>query len=71
MAEFVLLKASNGLYYFRLRANNGQALLASEGYSTKAACLNGVNAVKSIGKAADRYERKTSTNGKYYFENIF
>lgn len=67
MAEFTIQKASNGLYYFRLRANNGQALLASEGYSSKAACLNGVNAVKSIGKADERYERKTSTNGKYYF----
>ena len=67
MAEFTIQKASNDLYYFRLRANNGQVLLASEGYSSKAGCLNGVNAVRSIGKVDDRYERKTSTNGKYYF----
>lgn len=67
MAEFTLFKASNSLYYFRLRANNGQVLLASEGYSSKAGCLNGVNTVKSIGRADDRYERKTSANGKYYF----
>lgn len=67
MAEFTLQKASNGLYYFKLRANNGQALLASEGYSSKAGCLNGVNAVKLNGTADNRYEKKTSSNGKYYF----
>jgi|GEM_PF-337133 len=67
MAEFTIQKFANGLYYFRLRENNGQLLVASEGYSSKAACLNGVNAVKSNGTADNRYERKTSANGKYYF----
>ncbi len=67
MAVFTLQKASNDLYYFRLRANNGQVLLTSEGYASKAGCLNGVDAVKANGSAETRYERKTSSNGKYYF----
>ena len=67
MAEFRLQKASNGMYYFSLRTNNGQVLLASEGYSSKAGCLNGINVVKSNGTAINRYERKTSANGQYYF----
>lgn len=67
MAEFTIQKGSNGLYYFSLRTNSGQVILASEGYSSKAACLNGVKAVKSNGIANKMYERRTSANGNYYF----
>jgi uncharacterized protein YegP (UPF0339 family) len=67
MGVFTLQKASNDLYYFSLRANNGQVLLTSEGYASKVGCLNGVDAVKANGSTETRYERKTSSNGKYYF----
>ncbi len=67
MAEFVVSKNTNGLYYFRLRANNGQLLLSSEGYVSKVGCLNGVESVKSNGRDQNRYDKRTSSNGKYYF----
>ncbi len=35
-----------GEYRFRLKATNGQKIAASEGYKTKASCLNGVESVK-------------------------
>lgn len=35
-----------GEFRFRLRARNGENILASEGYKTKAGCLNGVESVK-------------------------
>ncbi len=35
-----------GEYRFRLRAPNGQTVAASESYTTKAACLNGVRSVQ-------------------------
>ncbi len=35
-----------GEYRFRLKAPNGQNIAASEGYKTKASCLNGVESVK-------------------------
>ena len=41
--------------------------MASEGYKTKAACENGIASVKTNASDDQRYDRKTSTNGKAYF----
>ena len=67
MAEFVVSKNTNDLYYFRLRANNGQLLLSSEGYVSKVGCLNGVESVKSNGRDQNRYDKRTTSNVNYYF----
>lgn len=67
MGKFVINTRKNGEFQFNLKADNGQGILASEGYSTKPACLNGVESVKTNSVNDGRYERKTSTNGKYYF----
>jgi uncharacterized protein len=67
MVKFTIYTASSNLYYFRLTTNNGQVLLTSEGYHSKAGCSNGVETVRIIGKAEKNYERKTASNGMYYF----
>lgn len=67
MGKFVIKTASNGQYYFSLKADNGQAILASEMYTTKAACNNGIDSVKVNATKDERYEKKSSANGKYYF----
>ena len=67
MGKFVIKAASNGQYYFNLKADNGQAILSSEQYTTKAACNNGIESVKINAKNEDRFDRKTSANGKHYF----
>lgn len=67
MGKFVIKTGTNGQYYFSLKADNGQKILASEGYTTKAACNNGIDSVKSNAKDDSKYDKKTSTNGKYYF----
>jgi uncharacterized protein len=67
MAKFTIYRTSNGLYTFSLKANNGQVLLSSEGYSIKLGCLNGIEMVRHNGRANNRYERKISLKGKYYF----
>ena len=46
MGKFVIKLRKNGEYQFDLKATNGQVILSSEGYTTKAACLKGVAAVK-------------------------
>jgi uncharacterized protein YegP (UPF0339 family) len=44
--KFELYKDAGGRYRFRLRATNGEKILASQGYSSKANCLKGIHSVK-------------------------
>jgi len=67
MGKFVITKRSNGEFQFNLKADNGQTILASEGYTTRAACDNGVESVRKNAPDDGRYDRLTSRNGKYYF----
>jgi len=67
MGKFIIKTGTNRQYYFSLKADNGQKILASEGYTTKAACNNGIDSVKTNSKDDSKYDRKKSTNGKHYF----
>lgn len=67
MGKFVITTRKNGEFQFNLRAVNGQVILVSEGYTSKSACENGINSVKKNAADLNRFERKTSTNGKPYF----
>lgn len=67
MGKFFIRTGSNGQYYFNLKADNGQTILTSEGYTSKTSCQNGVDSVKANAKADSNYDRRTSSNGKYYF----
>ena len=67
MGKFVISTRSNGEYQFNLHAANGQVILSSEGYTTKAACLNGVESVKKNATIESRYEVKVAKNGKPFF----
>ncbi len=67
MGKFVITTRKNGEFQFVLKAGNGQTILASEGYTTRAACDNGIESVKKNAPEDGRYERKESSNGKYYF----
>ncbi len=66
--KFQIFKSSsNGQYYYRLRAKNGEIILSGEGYTTKQSCLNGVASVRTNAPYDSRYDRRTSLNGQYYF----
>ena len=67
MGKFVITKRANGEYQFNLKAGNGQTILSSEGYTTKAGCENGIESVRVNSQVDERFERKTSTNDKPYF----
>ena len=67
MATFVLKTAKDQSIYFRLVAANGQTILSSEMYATKAAALNGVESVKTNAPLDERYERKTNARGEPMF----
>ena len=48
---------------FRLKAGNGQIILASEGYSSKDGCMNGIESVKENSQDDARFERKETATG--------
>lgn len=49
--KFELYEDKAGQYRFRLKARNGQIIAASEGYSSRSACENGIESVRK--NAAD------------------
>jgi len=67
MGKFEVKTRKNGEFQFNLKAGNGQVILSSEGYTTKANCLNGIESVKKNAQDDNKFDRKTSTNGKHYF----
>ena len=67
MGKFVITKRTNGEFQFNLKAGNNEIILTSEGYSTKANCQNGIQSVKLNSQDDAKFDRKTSTNGKFYF----
>ena len=40
--KFQIFTGANEEFYFRLRARNGEIILASEGYKSKQGCQNGM-----------------------------
>ncbi len=67
MGKFVISKRTNGEFQFNLKADNGQVILTSEGYSSKAGCENGISSVKTNSQDDSKFDKKTSSNGKPYF----
>lgn len=65
--KFELYKDKAGEFRFRLKAGNGENILASEGYKEKASAENGIASVKKNAPDDARYERKTSDSGKFHF----
>ncbi len=67
MAKFEIYKNKRGEFRFRLKASNGQNILASEGYSAKSGCNNGIESVRKNAADDSKFERLTTSNGKPYF----
>jgi uncharacterized protein YegP (UPF0339 family) len=64
---FEVYTDARGEYRFRLKAPNGEILLASEGYKGKAGCLNGIKSVKENCPIDERFEKYEDKAGKHRF----
>ena len=55
MGKFVVKETATG-FKFDLKAGNGEVIATSEVYTTKAACLNGIESVKNncVGEVEDQ-----------------
>ena len=65
--KFKLKKSKNDKYFFSLLAGNGQTILGSEMYESKASALNGIESVKKNSADDARYERLTGKGDAPYF----
>ena len=56
-----------GEHRFRLKAGNGETILASEGYKSKSSCTNGIESVQKNCKDPKSFEKKMTEGGKFRF----
>jgi uncharacterized protein len=65
--SFDLNKNDKGQFGFALKAGNGEVILRSEQYESKAAAQNGIASVQKNAASDDRYDRKEASDGRTYF----
>ena len=65
--SFEIYKDKAGEYRFRLKASNGEIILASEGYKAKSGCKNGIASVMKNSSSASRFEKTETRTGKARF----
>ncbi len=65
--KFQIYVGEDNQLYFRVFAVNGEIILSSEGYQSKSGCENGMRSVKQNATTDERYQRKTASDGQYYF----
>lgn len=65
--RFEVFKGMDGKNYFHLRAKNGEIVLQSQAYTTKAKATAGVTSVQTNGLNAARYTVLSAVDGRFYF----
>ncbi len=65
--KFECYKDKAGEFRFRLKAANGNTILASEGYKSKSGCANGIESVRKNCTDPDRFVKKQTAGGKFRF----
>lgn len=64
---FELSKSKDGQFRFVLKAANAEIILTSELYKSRSSAEKGIASVQNNCSEDDRFERKKSVNGKYFF----
>ena len=67
MATFQIFQSS-GQYWYRLRADNGEIVQSSEGYTTKASCQNGIRSVQA--NCQPQHFESFFNAGQYGFNHV-
>ena len=65
--KFEIKKGRTGKFRFNLKASNGQIILTSEAYETRAAAVKGITSVKKNAGNDKRFERKVAKDSSVYF----
>lgn len=67
MEKFVITKQLTGEYQFNLKTGNEEILLTGDGFPSKSNCRHVIETVQQHAAEEDKYDLRTSTNGKYFF----
>lgn len=66
-ASYEIKRAKNKQFYFNLKAANGEVVLTSEMYRSRAGASNGIKSVKKNGPNCLMYDMKMDKRRQYYF----
>ena len=67
MGKFEIKKDKAGKLRFNLKAGNGQIIISSQAYESKASCNNGIESVRKNSKDDARFERNIAKDDSPYF----
>ena len=67
-AKFEIQTSSDGSFHFHLKAANGEIILSSQQYKSKANARIGIDSVKANAPIDAHYTRKMSTSDQPYFD---
>lgn len=65
--KFEVYKDKAGKFRYRLKAGNGQIILSGEAYSSKSACIEGVESVKKNSQKESSFEVYEDKKGGFRF----
>jgi len=73
--KFIIKTAKDGQFHFVLTAKNGEVIIQSELYTTKAACENGIQSIKNNAPVANtgedaknpKFAVKEAKDGRFHF----
>ena len=68
--RFETFTGADAKSYFRLRAQNGEIILDSQGYSSKSSAQNGIASVKTNGADASKFDIVSGANGQFTFRLV-
>ncbi len=65
--KFVIEKNRSNKFKWYLLNRNGQTLLVSQVYKSKASCKKGIESVRKNSQVPSRFEKLKSRNGRHHF----
>lgn len=67
MAYEIFKSEKSGKFHWRLKAKNGQIILASEAYENKQGAKNGIESTTKNGQKEKQFEAREAKDGQSYF----
>jgi uncharacterized protein YegP (UPF0339 family) len=65
---FQIIRGENQQYYFRLKTALGEIILHSDGFKVREGAEKGIELIKLSVYHEEKFKRKISLDGRYYFE---